>query len=142
MSRSSALADNIMRSLNGATFSMEFEAVRKYRAYYTLKEMKTLHVTVVMSLIDQQQLSRFNNLDMITTMVVVQKHVDHEDNNETDAMTGLLEEIGEHFRSVDFNFAQWIGTIIDIPWDPDDLSEKRIFTGMISLKHQIAWVKD
>ncbi len=141
-SRAAAVAEGIKNLLTGSSFSQAFTAVRAYRALYLLKELKTLRVTVVTSLIETQQISRSGRLDIITSGVVVQKHVDHSNNEEADSLLSLLEEISEFISDVDYDRAIWIENTIVIPFDPDDLIQERIYTGVIQVKHQVAWIKD
>ncbi len=142
MSRAALVAEGIKNLLTGSSFSHDFTAVRKYKALYTLKELKTLRVTVMTSLIETQQISRSGRLDIITSGVVVQKNVDHSDNEEADSMLSLLEEISEFISESSYGSANWMENTIVIPFDADDLTQERVFTGVIQVKHQVAWIKD
>lgn len=142
MSRATVLAEAIKDKLNGDTFSLSVEAVRSYRAIYSLKELKELHITVVAPSIDQKAVSRNSNTDEIVIAVVVQQQCSLTDNDKLDSLSDLLEEIGDQFRGVSFNNATWFATNISIPYDPDDLSERRVFTGVIHLRYQISWYKE
>lgn len=141
MSRATVLAEKIKDNLNATTFSQVFVATRKYRALYSLKDLKTLTVTVVFMDSTQTAISRISSLDSISVAIIVQKQVDFNDNTATDLLSSLLEEISDHFRALEFTeaYASWLSNSISVPFDPDDLTDDRLFTGVITLNYQVPW---
>jgi len=142
MSRATALAEAIKDNLNDdGDFSMEFTAVRAYRIFYSVKELKTLRVTVLSPVIEQSMISRRGNADVCGVDIVVQKYAKPTDTETLDALSDLVEEIGEFFRSTGHKKWVWLGTEIAVPYDLEDLSESFVFTSVIHLRYQITWVK-
>lgn len=141
MNRSSALAEAIKDILNAADYSLDFTAIRSYRAFYTLKDLKTLKVTVIAPAVEQAILARNSNTDIISVDIVIQRQVDPTNTDAIDTLADLVEEIAESFRGTRRKAWIWLGTKITTPYDMEDLSEWRCFTSVIQLQYQIAWVK-
>jgi len=141
MSRASALAEAVKDILNTVEFSQEFTAIRAYRAFYSLKDLAVLKVTVLAPLTEQLIAGRKGNFDNITVEIVVQKQVDPTDNTALDLLADLVEEIAENFRGTRTKSWGWLGTEIAVPYDINDLSEWRVFTAVVRLRYQIAWIK-
>jgi len=142
MSRAIELAESITSILNTVEFSRSFTAIRSYRATFTIKELSTLHVVVVPSAIVQTPLGRGSNLDDITIDIVVLKQIDPTNNEELDSMMDLVQEIADHFRGSRSSLWQWVSTNILIPYDPEDLTDRRVFTSLIQLRYHLMWVKN
>lgn len=141
MNRSATVAEAVKDILSATGYSMAFTATRNYRVLYSLKDLKTLRVTVIAPLVDSVDISRSANIDIITVNIVIQKQVDPANVAAIDLLADLVEEIAESFRGTRFKKWIWLGTKIATPYDPEDLSEWRTFTSVIELQYQIAWVK-
>lgn len=141
MNRSAAVAEAVKDILSAATYSLPFTATRDYRVFYSLKDLKTLRVTVIAPSVEQSIVSRNTNADIITVNIVIQKQVDPTDVAAIDLLADLVEEIAESFRGTRFKKWIWLGTKIVTPYDLEDLSEWRTFTSVIELQYQIAWTK-
>lgn len=139
MSRSFALAEAIRDILNTVDFSVEFTATRAYCPYYTLKELKTLRVTVLTPIVNQSTISRVGNIDIITVDIVIQKQTSPTDHDAIDVLADLTEEIAEHFRGTRCKKWVWLETKIIVPYDIDNLSDWQVFVSTIRMQYQIAW---
>ena len=67
------IADAVVTELNGATLSLPLTAERHYRPIFDLKDMKTLHVTVVPKGVEVTPAGRSNNHYDYQIDVAVQK---------------------------------------------------------------------
>jgi len=141
MSRSTALAEAVKDILNAIDFSMEFTAMRSYRASYTYKELKTLRVTVIAPIVEQRPFSRVGNIDDVSVHIIIQKQAKPADIDTVDALADFTEEIAEHFRGTRCRQWIWLETKIVVPYDPEDLTEGMVFTSVIEMRYQIAWKK-
>ena len=141
MSRATDLTSEIKDDLAHTHFSKAISVSRRYRPLYTIKELKRLTVTVVLSAIDQVITGRVNNLDTVTVTIVVQQQVDAKDEDAIDTLITLSEEIAEHFRDKSYTSigANWLSTSISFPYDPDDLVNYQVFASAIELKYEIHW---
>ena len=87
------IADGITSTLNAATFSLAFTAVRAYQPVFDLADLSDLSVSVVPSEIDAIELaSRVHTQRRYRVDIIVQKRVDIT-NTDIDALTTVVEEI-------------------------------------------------
>jgi len=93
------VADAVVAQLNGGSFSQPFTARRLYRPQFELREMKTLHVTVVPKALTINSLSRGSDSHEYQIDVAVQKKFETETTEELDPLVGLVEEIADRFRT-------------------------------------------
>jgi len=98
MSLIADIADAVVAELNGAQFSLEFTAVRRWIVKWTLPDLNTLRVTVVPGPASYDPLDRCRDDERHEMDIAVQKKVNPADNTEIDALVALLEEFIEHFR--------------------------------------------
>ena len=141
MSRYTDLGDAVVTSLNDETFSIDFTSTRKYRPVMELKELSTLTVTILTPSVTQEITSRSTNNDMMLVDVLVQKQSNPDDNSDTDLLMDLLEELAEHFRDVHFSSSRWVRTEIISTYDIEDLSDYRLFSGLVRVTYEQHWVK-
>ena len=141
MSRLTVLGDAVVTSVNDATFSKDFTATRRYRPVVELKDLKDLTVTVIAPSLTQTIISRSSNTDSMIVDVLVQQQADPDNNTTTDVLLDLCEEIGEHFRGVNFSYACWESTEILSVYDMEDLSNFRMFSALVRLNYRSVWRK-
>ncbi len=91
------LADAVVQSLVAGDFGQPLSAQRCYVPVFDLKEMKTLHVTVVPKGITIAGLSRGASQNECQIDVAVQKKFDKGDAAELDPLMTLVERIVTHF---------------------------------------------
>jgi len=92
------IADAVVGELNGAQFSQEFTAVRRWIVKWTLPDLSTLRVTVVPGPASYEPLDRRRDDQRHEMDIAVQKKVNPNDNAEIDVLVALLEEFVDHFR--------------------------------------------
>lgn len=93
------LADAVVQSLNEGDFGQPFSAHRCYVPTFDLKEMRTLHVTVVPRGIIIAGVTRAASQSECQVDVAVQKKFDKGDAAELDPLMTLVERIVTHFES-------------------------------------------
>jgi len=98
MSLIADIADSIVTELNNTQFGLEFTAVRKWIAKWTLPDLSTLRVTVVPGPASYEPLDRRRDDERHEMDIAVQKKVNPNENSEIDALVTLLEEFVDHFR--------------------------------------------
>ena len=135
-----AIADAVVESLNGASFSQSLTAERHYQPVFDLPNMADLHVSVVPKGIEVLASSRNQNQHDYAIHIGVQQKVAGD--SEADALMTLAEEIADHFR---LGRVQVVG-IGSIPvlkvgtepvFAPEHLTEKRLFTSIVTLTFRV-----
>ena len=130
------IADAVRGELNRGSWREEFVAERCYRPVYDLKDMKDVHVSVVPRAVTETIQSRSRTQGDYTVDVAVQKKV--ADDEKTDGLMKLVEEIARHFRFRRLKLlggdeAVWIGTVNAPIYVPEHLAELGQFTSVLSL---------
>ena len=140
MSTLIAIADAVVESLNGASFSQSLTAERHYQPVFDLPEMVDLHVSVVPKSIEVLASSRNQNQHDYAIDVGVQQKV--ADDTEADALMTLAEEIADHFRLGRVQVTG-VGSVpvlkvaTEPVFAPEHLTEKRLFTSIITLTFRV-----
>lgn len=89
------LADAVVETLNDATFSQPFEAVRTYLPISTQQDLQTLRVTVVPLGPTVEGESRSSASIDLPVQIGVQKKLDSDSNDDIDPLVSLAEEIAD-----------------------------------------------
>jgi len=134
MSEIADIAQAVVDALNAHVFSVPFTAQRDYTPTFELKDMGTLHVTVVARGIEMATASRAYAQNDWQVDVAVQKKIASENNAEVDALMALVQDIAEHLRAVGtFGPGQWLRAE-NIPiYSPEHLNDMRQFTSVLTL---------
>jgi hypothetical protein len=133
------IADAVTAALNAATLSQPFTAVRHYLPEFDLKEMETLHVSVVPAELDEETADRTRDRAEYKIHVAVQKRVAKQDppgidTAAIDALMQLVEEIDDlfrHKRLAGYEQAHWAKTENKPIYDPKHLKEHGQFTSLL-----------
>jgi hypothetical protein len=134
------LADAVVAELNAATFSQPVTAVRHYLPQFDLKEMQTLHVTVVPKGVVLGFGDRARGQGDYSVDVAVQQKITTGDNAELDGLTSLVEEIANHLRGRrlgTYADAAWIKTEQTVLYAPEHLAELRQFTSVLTVTYRV-----
>lgn len=139
------IADAMVAVLNGATLSQPLTAVRHYLPEFDLKEMGTLHVSVVPAELDEEMADRSRDKAEYTIHVAVQKRVAKQeppglDMAAIDALMQLVEEIDDLFRHkplTGFEQAHWVKTENKPIYDPKHLKEHGQFTSLLAFTYRL-----
>lgn len=134
------IAEAVKDALNGETFSQAFTAERHYQPLFELKDMKTLHVTVVPKGVTVVSGARGKNQHDYEIDVAVQKKLDAGDNTETDPLMTLVDEIADFFRFKrleGYPLAAWIKTENAPVYAREHLEQMRQFTSVLTLTFRV-----
>jgi len=134
------VADAIVAELNAATFSQPVTAARHYLAQFDLKEMQTLHVTVVPKAVVLASSDRSRGQGDYSVDVAVQKKFETDANVELDPLTNLAEKIADHFRAkrlASYPNAAWIKTEQSVLYAPEHIEELRQFTSVLTFTYRV-----
>ena len=134
------IADAVVTELNAGTFSQTFEAVRLYRPDFDLKEMATLHVTVVPKAQTIATVSRSSGQYDVAVDVAVQQKLDDETADQMDGLMSLTEEIADFFRLRRLTAcpaAIWLRTENEPVYSVEHLTEMRQFTSVLTLTFRV-----
>lgn len=134
-----AVAEAVTTALNaeGAGWSQEFTAERRYSVSFDLKDLATLKVSVVPKSITFSGGSRAKEMAECTVDVAVQKKV--KDGAEADTLMVLAEEIGDAFRKVEklgATGAVYVGKAQEPAYVPEHMSNL-VFTGVLTLRFKL-----
>jgi hypothetical protein len=134
------IADAIVTELNAATFSQPVTAVRHYLPQFELKEMHTLHVTVVPKGVVLASSDRSRSQGDYSIDVAVQQKITTGNNAELDALTDLTEEIADHLRGrrlSSYPNAAWLKTEQSVLYAQEHLGELRQFTSVLTFTYRV-----
>jgi hypothetical protein len=130
------IADAVTTALNAGGFAQPFTAVRLYRPQFELKDMDTLHVTVVPRGLTIQPASRGIDQHDYQVDVAVQKRLATENAAEIDSLMELVEQIGDRFRHKVLETdppAMWMKSENAPIYAPEHLEQLRQFTSVVTL---------
>lgn len=133
------IADAVVTVLNASALSQPLTAVRHYLPEFDLKQMETLHVSVVPAELDEETADRARDRAEYKIHVAVQKRVAKPDppGIDTLAIDGLMqlvEEIDNLFRHkplAGYEQAHWARTENKPIYDPKHLKEHGQFTSLL-----------
>ena len=139
------IADAVTAVLNSATLSQPFTAVRHYLPEFDLKEMDTLHVSVVPAELDEEIADRTRDKAEYKIHVAVQKRVAKQeppglDTAAIDGLMRLVEEIDDLLRHkplAGFEQAHWVKTENKPIYDPNHLKEHSQFTSLLVFTYRM-----
>ena len=139
------IAKAVVNAINAATLSQPVDAKRYYLPEFDLKEMDSLHVSVVPAELDEEVADRSRDRAEYKIHVAVQKRVSRRDPpglNEAaiDALMHLVEEIDDLFRHralVGYESATWVKTENRPIYDPKHLKEHNQFTSLLVLTFRV-----
>ena len=127
------IADAIVTSLNGATFSQSFTAVRSYNAEAELTDLDTLHVTVIALKDDGQAETRGSSTHDYTINIGIQKKPATISNANVDPLVYLTQEIADHFLFDRFDVGIATASTVAVLFVEEHLRSMGQFTAVITL---------
>ena len=133
------IAGAVVTALNAGAFSQSFQAVRHYQPVFELKDMGTLHVSVVPKGIELELFTRAKVQADVEIDIGVQKKLTSLEGAEVDPLMHLVEEIGDYFRSHALvgTPAVWIKTENVPIFAPEHLAKLRQFTSVLTLTFRL-----
>jgi len=139
MSPISTIVDAVVAALNSHSFSQPFVAKRCYVPTFDLKDMKTLHVTVVPRGVEVSTVSRSLIQHDIQVDVAIQQKLPAPadpagDQAFIDTLMGLVQEVADVLRAAGrFGEAQWVKSENKPIYSPEHLEQLRQFTSVLTL---------
>lgn len=134
------VADAVVVSLNGATFSQPVAAERKYLPAVDLAELAALHVTVVPRAVAITTATRDSSYFDCTIDVGIQQKVNPDQIAELDALVNLAEEIVDHLRMRALDSlpgAAWLSITHEPVFAPEHLDQERALTSVVSVTYRV-----
>ena len=134
------VADSVVDELNTAPLSIAVSAKRLYQPQFELREMQTLHVTVVPSAEEIKTLTRGASMKSLFVDVGVQKKFSKGDAAELDLLVSLVDEIAALFHRKRLATApEAICTVVkpDPIFAPEHMEQFRQFTSIVSLEFKV-----
>ena len=132
------IADAVVTSLNGASFSMPFTAARRLVPTFDLPDLATVQVSVVPRALARTASGRRDSWLDCMIDVGVQKQVASD--GDADALIALTEEIAEHLshqRLAGAPEAAWLNTATDPLIAGEHLDQQRAFTSVVSVTYRV-----
>lgn len=145
MSIRSDIAEAVKDELNlgvtaGAFGVWQFAARRLNVPLFDLADLKNVHVTVVGRSYEEETVSRADTRADLDIDVAVQKKVASVEPAEIDPLADLVEAVIAYFRNRRLTGcpeASWRATKNEMPYIPEHLDEKRLFTSVITLSYRL-----
>lgn len=136
-----AIADAVAASLNSATFSLPFTAVRTYLPQYKLAEMQTLRVTIVPRSAAATNADRSRSQTDYGIDIAIQRKYASGTNPELDVLTTLVEDVLHHTR-VNRQLSglpqvHWVKSEVTALYAPDHMEQFRQFTSVITVTYRV-----
>ena len=136
-----AIADAVAASLNGATLSLPFTAVRTYLPKYKLAEIQTLRVTIVPRSAAATNADRSRSQTDYAVDIAIQKKYATGTNPELDVLTTLVEEVLHHTRVnrqlTGLPQVHWVKSEITALYAPDHMEQFRQFTSVLTVTYRV-----
>jgi hypothetical protein len=135
-----AIADAVKTALNAGGFAQTFTAERLYLPVFELKDMDTLHVTVVPRGLMIELLDRSRDQHDYQVDVAVQKRLASENAAEVDSLMDLVEQIGDRFRHkvLETDPPAVCVKVENVPiYAPEHLEQLRQFTSVLTLTFRV-----
>lgn len=131
------IADAVVEAMNAGTFSQAFTAVRAYLPQFDLKEMATLHVTVVPKSVASEMASRSAYQSDYQIDLAVQQRLASADESLLDPFMALVQEIADFWRfrgirAAGRDFA-CVKVANDPIYSPEHLAQMQQFTSVLTL---------
>jgi len=131
------VAEAVKDALNGHTFTESFTTTRTQLPEFQLKDMGTLHVTVVPRSDAAELLDRRNDIHVVAVDVAIQQRLETVDNDTLDALLALVQEIADFLNRRAMGDAIWTQTQNDPVYAPDHLRELRQFTSILRITYRV-----
>ena len=140
MAKITDIAESVKDELNGSEFSQTFTAERHYQPVFELKDMKTLHVTVVPKDVELQLATRNTSQHDCRVDVAIQKKLETTDLAEIDELMGLVDEVIAFLsrrKLASVPNALWIRTVNEPIYAHEHLEQFRQFTSIVTLTYRM-----
>ena len=137
-----SIARGLTRELNDATFSLPFEAERRYTLIDAAHDLADLHVSVIPQKVTIKTASRGKDVHEYEIMVGVQQQVDERDVEfSVDPLVYLSEQVLDWLRQrkrlEDVPEAAFTGASDEVTILNEHLQEHHLYTGVMVIKYEV-----
>lgn len=141
------IADAVVDELNGTSFDGVFSAKRLYLPRFDLKEMDTIHVSVVPKATTITLADRHRTFTEYSVDIAVQKRLKPDtglpgdpETDELDQLMIVVEDIADHLRFrtlANYPDAAWVGLSNDPIYSIEHLEQMRQFTSLLTATYRV-----
>lgn len=138
MSIATKIAEAVVYELASHAFSHEFNPVMLVLPAFEPSELEVLRVTVVPRTIEIDRVTRGSSRYTVGIDIGIQKRISGTPEDTVKSMGDLADEIADFLKAADlsqFPEAAWQSCSNDPLYVPEHLSQKRVFTSILSLKY-------
>ena len=134
------IADAVVAELQAGTFSEPFTAARRVLPEFELAELKTLTVTVVPKSVGIHNITRDSSSFEVAVDIGIQQKIGTDTDAEVARLSGVVTELVAFLnrrRLTDLPAAVFVSIANEPVYAPEHLSEKRLFTSILTLTYRI-----
>ena len=134
------IADAIVTELNDNTFSEPLVITRRVLPEFELADLKALTVTIVPSSIQIDNITRSSSSFNVTIDIGIQQKIGKDTDSEVSRLSGVVSEIVAFMnrrKLAGFSAAVFVSIANEPVYAPEHLSEKRLFTSIITLTYKV-----
>ncbi len=134
------IADAIVTELAGSSFSEPLTVTRRVLPEYELSQLKDLAVTVVPKSVGISNITRESNSYEVAVDIGIQQKIGKDTDAEVSRLSGVVSEVIAflHRRKLTaFPAAQFMKIANEPVYAPEHLSEKRLFTSIVTLTYKV-----
>jgi len=134
------IADSIVMELSAHTFSEALVVARRVLPEYELAELKALTVTVVPKSVQIANITRQSSSYVVAIDIGIQQKIGKDTDAEVSRLSGVVSEIVAFMnrrKLTGFPAAVFVSIANEPVYAPEHLSEKRLFTSIITLTYKV-----
>ncbi|GHT31633.1 hypothetical protein FACS1894214_3120 [Planctomycetales bacterium] len=138
MSIANQVAKTVVAELKTHEFSLPFEPVFSVLPSYEPAELQTLRVSVVPRTLEIESATRSYSKYTVGIDIGIQRRIEGTPEETVESLGNLVDEISLFLKEnplTDFPAAQWSGASNDPLYVPEQLSQKRSFTSVLTVKY-------
>lgn len=136
----SQLADALVVELNNATFTPAVVAQRIYRPVHSLPQLDEIKLLVVPRSFATSATDRGADQLELQVDVGVRRRVRPDEDEDIDQMLSLLDQVSEWLNRrqlVQMPAARFLGLLAEPIYDPEDLDNRHVFTGVLTATYRL-----
>ena len=134
------IADAIVAELQGGSFSEPLTVTRRVLPEYELSELKALTVTVVPKSVGIANITRESSSYEVAVDIGIQQKIGKDTDAEVARLSGIVSELVTFLnrqKLASFPAAQFMKIANEPVYAPEHLSEKRLFTSIVTLTYRV-----
>ena len=138
MSIATGVAKAVASELKKQEFSLPFLCEMLVLPSFEPAELEQVRVTVVPQSLETERMTRSSVKYVVTVEIGIQRRIQGTKDETVETMCGLVDEISDHLADTplaEFPAAQWQRSENEPLYVPEHLSQKRAFTGVLTVKY-------